>query len=47
MLQTNSKRVLDKARMSGKGEPVRIVQEIKHRPYFQMVYAQTRTPLRE
>ena len=42
MLQTGTKEVQDLAWLSGKSNPMEIMQEIKIRPYYQMVYTQTR-----
>ena len=45
--QSSAKEKQDEAWQGGKGDSLGIVQEIDIWPYYQMVYAQTRTHPRE
>ena len=47
MQQTSVKVVQNYAQLSGKGDPLGIVQEIEIFPYHQMLYAQLRIYSRE
>ena len=42
MKPTSAKGILGEVRLGGKNDPLRIVQEIEKRSYYQLVYAQTR-----